>query len=280
MIKKLLLIFLFFTIACPAQNKIKGSRNVSTEKTRLNSFHSIEISGEFEVGIKNGRNNQLEVKADDNLHEYIESEIKNGTLYIKAKKEFNRTKSLEIEITYTDTLRFISISDKVELASLEDLKVNEFQLETRDDSKAFITLKANSFNLINLDGAKNELNVTANETYFQLNGNSNVEALVNSPIFRVEILDKAGAQIEGDIEEFDLKANGNSNFQGDNLTCIKAIVVAAEKSDVEVNAKETLELSAKDNSKVEIYNNPQIKLIQFTEEAVISKKEFKKGLFQ
>ncbi|AVR46081.1 hypothetical protein C7S20_12910 [Christiangramia fulva] len=279
MVKKLPFILLLIMISCGAQEKVKGSRNVKTEKFNLTPFHSIQIAGEFEVSIVKGSRPKLEIKADDNLIDLIQSEVIDGVLYIKPIKEISRAKSQKIQITFQDTLKSINISDKVELESEEDLYVEDFQLETKNKSKAFLSLTANSFNLIHGDDAKAELNVTAKESYFQLNQSSDVKALVNAPLFKVDIYEKASARIEGEIQDFDLRAGQSSKFDGEKLTAENATVLAQGRSDNKINVSEKLEISATGNSKTEIYNSPQINLTQFTDEAVIAKKESKKGLF-
>ncbi|TBW28922.1 GIN domain-containing protein [Gramella sp. KN1008] len=279
MIKKLPFLILLILFSCQAQEKVKGSRNVKTEEYNLTPFHSIQISGDFEVGILKGSRPMMEIRADDNLHDLIQSEVVGGVLYIKPVREFSRTKSQEIRITFSDTLRNIQISDKVELESLEDLFVQDFQLKTRDNSKAFITLTARNFNLIHGDDSRAELNVTATEVYYQLNQSSRIEALVNAPLFKVDIYEKANARIDGDIEEFELRADQSAEFDGENLACVNAVVLAEGDSENKVNVIENLQLRAKGNSETEIFNTPNIELLEFTDEAVIAKKEFGKGLF-
>lgn len=222
----------------------------------------------------------IEVTADDNLHDLIQSEVVDGILYIKPVKEFSRTKSQEIRITFSDTLRNIKISDKVVLESLQDLYFGDFQLETKDGSQAYMTLTAKSFNLIHGDDSRAELNVTAQEVYYQLNQSSKVEALVNSSVFKVDIYEKATARIDGEIKEFELRADQSAEFDGENLTCINAVVLAQGDSENKLNITENLQLRAKDQSETEIFNDPQIDLIEFTGEAVIAKKDFGKGLFR
>ncbi len=280
MIKKLPFLLLLVLFSCKAQDKVKGSRDVKTEEYNLTNFHSIQIAGDFEVGIQKGRRPSVEIKADDNLHDLIQTEVVENVLYIKPIKEFSRAKKQEITITFPDTLRNIKISDKVELASLQDLYVEDFQLETKNDSRAFLTLTASSFTLVHGDDSKAELNVTASEVYYQLNQSSEVEALVNSPVFKVDIYEKASARIDGDIEEFHLRADQSAKFDGENLTCINATVIAHGDSENQVNVTEKLEIRASGNSEIDIYNNPKIDLIEFKDEATLAKKEFGKGLFR
>ncbi len=280
MLKKLPFLLLIIFFSCKAQDKVKGSRNVKTEQYNLTPFHSIQAKGEFKIGVLKGNRPMIEIEADDNLHDLIQTDVIDGVLYIKPIKEFSREKSQELRITFSDTLKSILIAGKVELESLQDLYFGDFQLETRKNSKAFITLTAKKFNLIQNDDAEAKLNVTASEVYYQLNQSSKVEALVNSPIFNVDIYEKASAKIEGDLQEFTIRADQSSQFDGENLTSIKANILAQGDSELKVNATDSLEVRANGTSEIEVFNNPGIDLIEFKDEAVISKKEFSKGLFQ
>ena len=279
MLKKLPLLLLIIFISCKAQDKVKGSRNVKTEQYDLNSFHSIQAKGEFKIGILKGSKPMIEIEADDNLHDLIQTDVIDGVLFIKPIKEISRSKRQELRITFSDTLKSILIAGEVELSSLQDLYLNDFDLKTRKDAKAFLTLTASSFNLIQSDNAKSELNVTATEVNWQLNQSSEVKALVNAPVFNVDIYEKASARIDGDIEDFKLRADQSSKFDGENLTSIKAEVLAQGDAEIKVNATDSLNIRASGNSEIDIYNEPNIDLIEFKDEASLAKKEFSKGLF-
>jgi hypothetical protein len=279
MLKKLPFLLLIIFFSCKAQDKVKGSRNVKTEQYSLNSFNSIQISGEFEVGILRGNRSMIEIEADDNVHDLIQTDVIDNVLYIKPIKELSRTKKQELRITFSDTLRSIVIADKVELESLQDLYFGDFQLDTRNDAKAFMTFTSKKFNLIQNDNAEAELNITASEVEFQINQSAKVEALVNSPVFNVDIYEKANARIDGDIQNFTIRADQSSKFDGENLTSVKANVLAQGDSEVKVNATDSVEIVAKGTSEVEIYNNPKVDLKELSDEAAIAKKVFKKGIF-
>lgn len=280
MLKKLPLLLLIIFISCKAQEKVKGSRNVKTEQYDLSSFHSIQAKGDFKIGILKGNRSMIEIEADDNLHDLIQSEVRDGILYIKPFKEFSRTKKQELRITFSDTLKDILITDDVELESLQDIYVGDFKLETRKDAQAFLTIKAKDLRLIQNDDAKSELNITATTVDFQLNQSSDLKALVNAPDFNVDIYEKATARIEGDIQRFKIRADQSANFDGENLTSVTAELLAQRNAEIKINVTDTLNVRATGKSEIEVFNEPQINLIEFKDEAVISKKEFSKGLFQ
>jgi len=97
MLKKLPFLLLIIFFSCKAQDKVKGSRNVKTEQYSLNSFNSIQISGEFEVGILRGNRSMIEIEADDNVHDLIQTDVIDNVLYIKPIKELSRTKKTGIK---------------------------------------------------------------------------------------------------------------------------------------------------------------------------------------
>lgn len=279
MIKKLPFILLLIFCSCKAQEKIKGSRNVKTEQYNLTPFHSIQAKGEFKIGILKGSRPMIEIEADDNIHDLIQTEVIDGVLYIKPIKEFSRTKSQELRITFSDTLKDILIAGEVELESLQDLYLSDFQLETRKEAKAFMTLTAKKFNLIQNDDAKSELNITASEVYCQLNQSSNTEALFKTPVLQVDIYEKASARIDGEIKDFQLRADQSSKFDGENLSSLNTELLAQGNTQVKVNVSDTLNVRANGKSEIDVFGEAQINLIEFKDEAVIAKKEFSKGLF-
>jgi uncharacterized protein YxjI len=271
--KKLLLLFsavLFFS--CGAQ-KIKGSGNVTTEKNRLPDFHSIEIAGDFEVELKKGSTAMMEVEADDNLHSIIRGEVIDRTLYLKPSKEIGKSKSQEIIITYPENLQKINVSGKVELEAEGELYAEELKITSSEDAEVYLTITATKFDLFNEGDSKIELNLTAEDAYFQLNGSSDIEALVNAPKFKVDTYEKAKAKIEGEVDDLQLRAEHSTKFNGRRLTAKTAVVIAEGKSKNEIEVLDKLTLTAKNRSEIELYGNPEIDLLEFSEKAVLAKKD-------
>ncbi|TDN82372.1 putative autotransporter adhesin-like protein [Salegentibacter sp. 24] len=271
--KKVLFLFSIVTlISCGAQ-KIKGSGNVTTEKNRLPDFHSLEIAGDFEVKLKKGSTGMIEVKADDNLHSLIRGEVVDRVLYLKPTKEIGRSKSQEITITYPENLQKINVSGHTEIEAEGELYSEELKISTSDDAEVYLTVTSTKFDLFNEGKSKVELNLTADDAYFQLNGSSDIEALVNAPKFKVDTYEDATARIEGEVDDLQLRAEHSSKFDGENLTANTAVVIAEGKSKIEIEVLEKLTLTAKNRSEIELYGNPEIDLLEFSENAVLAKKD-------
>lgn len=267
----LLCINLVFS-SCGTQ-KVKGSRNVITEHTNLKDFSSVEIQGDFEVSLQKGRQAAMEVRADDNLHSIIQTEVSNNTLYIKPTKIIRRSKAQEIKLSFPDILESIKISGKTELYSEEDLYLEDLELRINDKSRVWLTITARDLNLYQQGKAKTKMNLTAENTYFQLNGSSDLEALVNAPVVKIDSYEKASADIEGETGNFELRAEHSSRFNGRRFTAREASVTAEGRSKNQVEVLENLALIARDKASIDIYGDPKIEMLEFTESAKLSKKE-------
>lgn len=272
MIRTLLIALLLTGITSHAQKSIKGSRNVTTEQTEINSFKSIELDGDYEVGLLKGNRTMVEVEADDNLHELFKIEVVDSILYIKTSAKITKSKSQKLTITYSDSLTRLSLDGKVEFESLQHLYFNDFEFISKGRSKSKLTATATKFRLHNSDNAKVDLDLTANEIDLELAASSDLEGVLKGEALNVRAIDKASAKLNGNVTELILNASKSSKFDGEKLITSSAEVFATGNSRNSVNVSKELKLSAKDKSEVDLYNTPEIDLIEFSEKAVLSKK--------
>lgn len=272
MYKYLLVVFLFISLNSQAQKNVKGSRNVTTEQTDINTFTSIELDGEFEVGLLKGSRSMVEVEADDNLHELIQIEVANNILYIKPSAKISNSKSQKLTITFNDSLKRISIDGKVEFETLQELYLNNFEFIAKGKSKSKLSATTNTLKLINSGDAKVEVEITSEEIILELKESSDLEGSLKSPLLSVKALDKSSAKLKGAIDELNLSAAKSAKFDGEKLTSKTAEVFATGNSKNSINVSKNLTLSAKDKSEIDLYNSPEIDLVEFSQKAVLSKK--------
>lgn len=95
--------------------KVTGSGNVVKDSRLIENVMSIDCSGTIDVFLSQGEKESLVVEADDNLIEYIITEVKNGTLNIKNQDgiRFVKPEKLNIYITIKDihTIKFNGVGD-------------------------------------------------------------------------------------------------------------------------------------------------------------------------
>ncbi|WP_417886244.1 GIN domain-containing protein [Zunongwangia sp.] len=267
-----LVILLFIAVTATAQ--IKGNRNVVNKQRNLESFSSVEISGSFEVIIKRGEVALAEIEADENLQDLIRTDVVNNVLIVRSEKNIKRAKRERIMLKVPSNLEKITLKDEVELDLSDGINFPDLEIQTLDDSKLYATLTTSNFKLIAGNDSKIELNLTTKkQAYIQLNGKSYLKALINGPSLKIDTYEDAKARIEGTVEDFRLRTDHSTEFEGEKLTATNASVTAEGRSKNEISVIKNLRLIAKNRSETRIYNNPKIELIEFSDQAVLRKEK-------
>ena len=104
--KKSFLILITLLVALSSCNlvTVDGSGNVIDEQRDVVSFSEIELDGVIDLYIHQGDSTSLTVKADDNIIEYIETDVSGNKLIIDTRDNtsFMNTTKMEVHITVQD----------------------------------------------------------------------------------------------------------------------------------------------------------------------------------
>ncbi len=213
------------TITAQSFFQLKGNGNVITKERDVNgSFYSIEASNGLDVYITPGDVASISVEADENLHEAIVTDIKNGKLEITTKKNIGKSRKKKIHVTYADELRSLHVSAGAEI-------------ETRQ------TLKAKELDLLSKSGGELELEVFSE--YITANASSGGEI-----------------ELKGKSVNLDAEASSGGDIEAKHLQVLHANVKASSGGSIDVNAKETLKANASSGGEVKYYGEPTEKNIQ------------------
>lgn len=194
--RALTLILVFSTLAVTAQwgKRIKGNGNVVTIERSVGEYDAIASAGWFDVELVSGQEGELTLTGEENLLEYIKTEVKDGKLVIKKEKGVNlKPSNWKSGIVIT--------------VPVEDIE--SVSLSGSGDVVSKTTLKADSFKTSIAGSGDIELSIEANEVKASLSGSGDIELEV-----RAEYLDVSVAG-SGDIKAFDLIAeNVEANVSG------------------------------------------------------------------
>ncbi len=80
-------------------NKIKGSGDRISENREVKSFNKIRSSGSADIYITVGEKQSIKVTIDDNIIEYIQTEVKGKTLRVYCEESYRSRKGCRIDIT-------------------------------------------------------------------------------------------------------------------------------------------------------------------------------------
>lgn len=253
--------------------KIKGDRNVTIKQTYIDPFTKIIVGEDFSVEIIYNSKPSVEIEADDNLHEYIVFEVINGTLNFKTTKRITSSKRMNIKVNYTDGLEDIEVMDNGEIRSLTSLELKTATLKTSGASRAYLNIRTNEFNYTASDKARVKLNVNATNAVIILSDNVKMEALLNSKSAKIDLYQRATANLEGTVDTTQLRVDNSSSFNGKEFLTTTCKLIADLNSAATIRVNKSITIEATGKSEVYIYNSPKIILDKFTGSTKLQMKE-------
>ena len=134
-------------------------------KTReVSAFDSVKVSGGFVVKMIGAGKQAVSVKTDENLQQYISTQVKNHVLMVSVKKGIS-LRGNDAPIIKIDAVNLtqLDLSGSVKLDA-KNLRGNRFILKTSGSSEASLAGNINHFTL-DISGAGN-----VNAQYLKANG--------------------------------------------------------------------------------------------------------------
>ena len=171
--------------------KEKGSGRMATEVRELRDFSSVNVSSVFQVEITAQSEFHVEVEADDNLLQYIETDVRNGELHISLDKGVKTSNPMRVRIGVPNIER----------------------LEASGATKVFISNLKNSKMEVDTSGAsKIELSGETSQLIVDVSGASKIDAAELKAIDAV--VDASGAsRVNVNVSgELNSEASGASNI--------------------------------------------------------------------
>ncbi len=253
--------------------KIKGDRNVTIKQTYIDPFNKIIVGEDFSVEIIYNSKPSVEIETDDNLHQYIEFAVNAGVLTFKTTKRITSSKKMNIKVNYSDGLESIETKEDGEIRSLTSLELKDTNLKTSGSSKAYLNIRTANFVYTSSDKARSKLNVNATSSTIILGDNCKVEALINTKTAKIDLYQKATANIEGVTEDLTLRSDLSSSFNGKEFTSNTCNLIAEGNSSATVRVNTALILEATGSSEVYFFGPAKITLNHFMDSAKLQKKE-------
>lgn len=206
-IKKLFVLtfigFLFISTSHAQWKSIKGNGNMTTVTRTTSDYDAIKCAGFMNFILVKGKEGNIKIEGEENLMEYIVTEVKNNALVVKVKNGKNLKPSkkygVKITIPFTD-IEKVSLSgsgdlrseDKINtenlhisLAGAGDiiLNVDAALIKSSLSGSGDITLKGNAGNLVaKVAGSGNVhgFNLETNNTEASIAGSGGIEVLTNT----------------------------------------------------------------------------------------------------
>jgi hypothetical protein len=257
------------------KEKVKGSKIVTTEIKKIESFEALEVADNVEVFLIKGNECGLEIEADDNLHDAIDAVITGSTLRLSTLKNAFGYKKLSVRVTYTDDFKMVVLRNEASVTALAEVELDNITFKTFDSSKLFINSKSKNISLYMDDKSKAELNSKAENTIVNLAKNTTLKALITSTNMTFDMYQKSEATVNGDVDTAKFRLDNNANLTGKTLSVKNAEVTCEAYTNVSINVKSNIAIDASGKSEIQLYGDQKIDMKRFVDSAVLIKKPTK-----
>ena len=224
--KKVIAISLFLFTIVPMQAQwwgkgIKGSGSITTITRSVGDYDQVKVAGFFDVRLVAGSEGSLTLEGEDNLLEYIVTEVKDGALKIRVQKGKTLRPSTNKMIRITVPFKNIS---GVSLSGSGDVW-NEDIIT----SESFITSLAGSGDV--------KLEIEAR----------NIEANVSG---------SGDLTLTGKAENIEASLAGSGDINARNINAENAYVRVAGSGDISVHSTKSLKARVSGSGDIDSYGNP------------------------
>lgn len=106
---------------------VHGNHNVTKSERKLDSFTGIKVSSGVDVYLKQGDNESVTVEADENLHEYIITEIKGGVLHVYTEVSIRDASKERVYVTMKE-IKSVETSSAGDIVGESPVRSDELRL--------------------------------------------------------------------------------------------------------------------------------------------------------
>jgi hypothetical protein len=213
-----IIICLAFTLQAQNRKTVNGNNKVVTKEREAGTFDGLRVSSGVDVYLKQGDKEAIKVEADENLHEYILTDIEGGVLRVYTEVNFRDAEVKKVYVTMKNV-------KSVKASSAGDI-IGESAIKTDE-----IEINASSAGDIKLEVYADRI-----ETGISSSGDITLKG-------------------EADILEADLSSAGNLNAY--DLKVREADISVSSAGDADVNVTEKLKAHASSAGDVHYSGNPK-----------------------
>ena len=209
-------LFSLFISACTPT--VSGSGDVEEKEYAVDEIQKLEVSGIFDVYIKQGISEKVYIKADDNFFEYIDVEAVGGKLDVEMERLPRNITVLEL---------YVQVSD------LQKLELN---------------------GAVDVDGRGLE----GSDLEIEVNGSSDLDMELDHEYLDIELNGASQIRLSGSCEDLEARINGASDMYAEDLKSDRVEIVVNGAGNAEVWAKEKLKVEVHGAGSIRYKGEPEL----------------------
>jgi hypothetical protein len=213
-------IFSFILSGC-AKAPFGGSGHVVTTQRHTDKFTDVVVDGPFLVQLQEADSAQIEINAEDNLMQFIETYVKGSTLYVKLRDNVKLNYILNIRIYLKNSVyHSVTYSGEGSVKNTDTLHTDHFSCTINGVNSAYF-------------------NVITPKLDIALNGNGYIELSGNAHTYNSEI-------------------KGNGKVGGLGLGCTDATINVEGSGGQTITVLNTLDVSIQGSGNVQYKGDPSV----------------------
>jgi hypothetical protein len=207
------------TVSAQKRKTVTAEGPIVTNERSVESFTGITVSTGIDVYLTQGNGFKLSLKAEENLHEYIITEVKDNILHVYTKMNLKGSKSKKVYVT------------------MEDVK----------------SLKASSAGDI-----FGETVIKADKLKLKASSAGDIKLIVQAKSIVADCSSAGDIQLSGSADYLDGSTSSAGDLLAKDLKVTEAKVSASSSGDVVVNVSGKLYARASSSGDVRYYGNPEV----------------------
>jgi uncharacterized protein YxeA len=211
---------LLFSSASYAQfwRTVEGNGDVTTKDRKTDSFTGIKVSSGIDVYLKQGNEETVTVEADENLHQYIMTEVRGDVLNVYSEYNIRHAERMRVYVTMK------------EIKTIKTTSAGDIHGESRINSDK-LEISASSAGDIKLD--------------------------VNSKFIEVDISSSGDITLTGETDELKADLSSAGDLNAYELKTREADVSVSSAGDADINVSEKLIARASSAGDVNYRGDPK-----------------------
>ena len=202
--------------------RVKGNGNVETEQRTVSTFDGVVSHGSFDITVVTGDAHSVKIEADENLLQYIDTDVEGGNLTITTRRGYNLRPRGELKVTVTAP------------------HFNELSSHGSGNIKGGNPIRGTE------------------KTKLHLSGSGNINVDLEAPAVDAEIAGSGNISVSGNTKQFTSKIYGSGDIQAANMNTEEGKVEIAGSGNVEISASQKLDVNIMGSGGVKYRGDAQV----------------------
>jgi len=196
--------------------KVEGNKEVTNQTRSVANYDQISVTGMMEVQLIPGSEGKIDIEAESNLMEFIETEVNNGHLSISIQKGVNiePSKNYPIRIVVPfETLGALTLTGSGHIRNSDAIKARDFKINVTGSGNMNLNLITENIESTITGSGDLKLKGTSREFKCKVTGSGDVFAY-DLKAFKVDASVTGSGDVEVSVEnELDAKISGSGDIK-------------------------------------------------------------------